>query len=56
MELDEVNSVYMISLAQGNPDRPVKMFIEAETMEELYIKIDELEKELRIDGGNILEP
>jgi hypothetical protein len=44
MELDEVNGVYMISLAQGNPDRPVKMFIEAETMEELYIKI---ESELR---------
>lgn len=44
MDLDEVNGTYMISLAQGNPDRPVKMFIEADTMEELYKKI---ESELR---------
>lgn len=44
MDLDEVNGIYMISLAQGNPDRPVKMFIEADTMEELYKKI---ESELR---------
>lgn len=40
MEIDEVNGTYMISLAQGNPDRPVKMFIEADTIDELYSKLD----------------